>query len=112
MIRILTKQQRRPKRVIRMRMKIHGTAAIPRLSFHRTNTALYAQLIDDDKHRTLYTAKNKGTNKLIAKKLSQTIIDYAKKHAVKQLLFDRSGNKYHGVVQEFADTIRQGGIRI
>lgn len=105
-----TIKQRKPKRVVRIRKKMIGTKDRPRLSFFRSNTSVYAQLIDDEKARTVFTIKKAGKNKISGKELAEKTLEKLRSLHIKTVVFDRSGNKYHGVVETFVDAIRKGGI--
>jgi len=105
---------------MRVRKKIHGTASKPRLSVVKTNKHIYAQLIDDDKGITLGSAstvsKNFKTtefnkkNKVSAKKIGEAIGALAKDLKVKELVFDRGAHKYHGILAELANSVREQGL--
>ncbi|OGG09328.1 hypothetical protein A2154_03270 [Candidatus Gottesmanbacteria bacterium RBG_16_43_7] len=108
----LTKRQLQSKRKKRVRARISGTKDRPRLSISKTNYALYAQLIDDTKHAVFCGFTVKGKNITAAKKLGDVIIKETLKRKIKSVVFDRSANRYHGVVKQIADTIRAGGIKL
>jgi len=71
---------------------------------------LYGQLIDDEKQITIGSVKTGGTNTASGSALGTSIIDLCRKKKIKQLIFDRGGYKYHGVIKQVADTVREGGI--
>ena len=96
----------RLKRKKRIRAKIIGTAARPRLSIFRSNKYFYSQLIDDLKGHTL--AESHGVDVL---KVAKEISEKAKKAKVSEVVFDRSGYRYHGKVQKFSDAAREGGLK-
>ena len=107
----------RQRRHIRVRKKISGTSDRPRLCIYRSNTNLYAQLIDDVKAVTLVSAstldkevKEKHANKVAAKELGTLIAKRAADKKIKEVVFDRSGYIYHGVVKEFAEAARAAGL--
>lgn len=107
----------RQRRHIRVRKKISGTSDRPRLCIYRSNTNLYAQLIDDVKAVTLVSAstlekevKEKHANKVAAKELGTLIAKRASEKKIKEVVFDRSGYIYHGVVKEFAEAARAAGL--
>jgi len=110
MIEIKTIKQRRPKRVVRMRIKILGTKDRPRLSFFRSNTTVYAQVVDTSIGKTLTTIKITGKNTAAVKLLAEKTLKKLQELHVATVVFDRSGNKYHGVVKTFVEAIREGGI--
>ena len=107
-------RERRHKRV---RTKISGTAECPRLCVFRSNTNVYAQIIDDTKGVTLVQAstldkevKTKHSNKEAAKEVGALIAKRAIEKNIKEVVFDRGGYVYHGVVKELADAAREGGL--
>jgi large subunit ribosomal protein L18 len=74
--------------------------------------SLYGQLIDDEKRMTIGLAKQKGTNSTSGSALGISIVALCRKKGIKRLVFDRGGYKYHGVIKQIADTVREGGIII
>ncbi|KKR78486.1 MAG: 50S ribosomal protein L18 [Microgenomates group bacterium GW2011_GWB1_40_9] len=100
------------KRVARIRAKVRGSESRPRLSVFRSNTALTVQIIDDVAKKTQFTFRGKGKNSIAAKIIGEKVVEFAKVHRIKTLVFDRGGYKYHGVIKTIADSIRQGGITI
>ena len=108
----------RKRRHIRVRRKVNGTAECPRLCMYRSNTAIYAQIIDDEKGITLVSAstvdkevKTKHSNKEAAKEVGTLIATRAKAKKITSVVFDRSGYQYHGVVKELAEAAREGGLK-
>lgn len=98
----------------RLRAKIAGTATRPRLSVFRSNTAIYAQLIDDVAEKTLATVdsrKEKGTGVERAKVVGAAIAKKASALSITEVVFDRGGNKYQGSVAALADAAREGGLK-
>lgn len=98
----------------RIRARIIGSAARPRLSVFRSLTRLSVQLIDDAAGKTLASgstteAKAKLT-KEGAKKLGTLIAKKAKDAGITTVVFDRNGYKYHGRIKELADAAREGGL--
>ncbi len=107
----------RDRRHIRVRRKISGTPECPRLCMYRSNTNIYAQIIDDVNGNTLVSAstmdkevKTKHANKEAAKEVGALIAKRAKDKKIVDVVFDRSGYRYHGVVKELAESARQGGL--
>ena len=107
----------RTRRHIRVRRKVSGTADCPRLCMFRSNSGIYAQIIDDTKGVTLLAAstldkevKTKHSNKEAAKEVGALIAKRAKDKKITDVVFDRSGYIYHGVVKELADAAREGGL--
>lgn len=108
----------RQRRHARTRKALAGTAERPRLSVFRSNTHLYAQLIDDVAGRTLAAASTldkdlRGTrgNKEGAAKVGEAIAARAKSAGISEVVFDRGGFKYHGVVRELAEKARENGLK-
>lgn len=105
-------------RAKRVRAKITGTEAIPRLSVFRSNVAISAQLIDDIHAKTLVgiTEKQmkdiKGTKKEKARTLGMHLAKIAKEKKIDKAVFDRGRYRYHGRIKAFAEGAREGGLRI
>jgi large subunit ribosomal protein L18 len=111
-----TKRQARVRRHSRVRKKIRGEAARPRLAVYRSNRHIYAQLIDDRAAVTVVAASDaevSGDNPLErAKAVGQLIATRAKDAGVERVVFDRGGRLYHGRVAAVADGAREGGLQI
>ena len=112
------KNTARLKRHARVRKKISGTAARPRLNVFRSTTHIYAQLIDDVAGVTLASASSMekgfegfGGNKEAAKKVGMAIARKAQEKGISEIVFDRSGYIYHGRVKELAEGAREGGLK-
>ena len=115
---MITKTNRKMERVrrhARVRTKISGTAERPRLCVYRSNTNLYVQVIDDVAGNTLVSAstldkevKTKYANKEAAKEVGALIAKRALEKNIKDVVFDRGGYIYHGVVKELAEAARNG----
>ena len=112
-----TKAQRlhRHKRV---RGKVSGTPERPRLNVFRSETNIYAQIIDDTKGITLVSASSlekdfecDGTKTDAAKKVGQVIAERAKAKGIELVVFDRGGYLYHGRVKALAEGAREGGLQ-
>ncbi len=106
---------RRIRRAGRVRSRIHGTAAIPRVSVFRSHQYLWAQVIDDDAKKTLFSVttrnlKTKGTKTETASEIGRTIAELCKKAGIQAVVFDRGGARYHGRVKAFAEAARKGGL--
>ncbi|HEX8832749.1 MAG TPA: 50S ribosomal protein L18 [Abditibacteriaceae bacterium] len=111
----------RIRRHMRLRQKVKGTAARPRLCVNRTLRHIHAQLIDDVAGITLVAATTlqsevgaqvsggKGSREA-AKVVGLTIAQRAKEKGIDAAVFDRNGNQYHGAIKEFADAAREGGL--
>jgi large subunit ribosomal protein L18 len=100
-----------------IRKKISGTGAKPRLSVFRSNTGIYAQLIDDLTGKTLASASakelksEKGTKTDISKKVGIAIAEKAKAAGIADVVFDRGGFLYHGRIKALAEGAREGGLK-
>ena len=115
---VLTKENRRLKRRRRVRAKISGTAARPRISVFRSNRGLSAQLIDDVSGRTLaavhwFEPGLQGASKAErATRAGQLLAERAKAAGISEAVFDRGGYRYHGHVKAFAEAIREADITV
>lgn len=107
---------RRRVRAFRVRRRVRGTAARPRLTVHRTLKHLWLQLIDDDAGKTLCASSTKalgigsGGNVAAAKKVGEDLGKKAAALGVKAACFDRGPYKYHGRVKAVADAVRAAGL--
>ena len=110
-----TKSDLRQARIRRVRAKIRGTTARPRMSVHRSLKTLRVQLIDDTAGKTIAAASTiEAKAKLTkegAKKLGELIAKKAKDAKVTAVVFDRGSYKYHGRIKELADAARAGGLQ-
>lgn len=109
------RQDKRKIRHRRVRSKVIGTATRPRLSVFKSNKFVYAQVIDDEKANTIVSADskkmNKGTMTEKAAKVGEEIAKVAKDKKVSEVVFDRGGYLYTGVVKSLADGARKGGLK-
>ena len=110
--------KQRLRRHKRVRAKISGTAARPRLNVFRSNANIYAQIIDDENGVTLLSASTLdkdfdgyGGNKEAAKAVGTMIAKKAAEKGITEVVFDRGGYVYHGRVKELADAAREGGLK-
>ena len=117
MVKKTDRKMERARRHLRVRRKISGTAERPRLCVYRSNTNLYVQIIDDVAGNTLVSAstldkevKTKYANKEAAKEVGALIAKRALEKNIKDVVFDRGGYMYHGVVKELAEAARSGGL--
>lgn len=97
----------------RIRARVTGTAKRPRLAVFRSNTALYAQLINDESATTITAADTrggKGTPSEQATALGKTIATAAKAAGVETVVFDRGGFLFAGAIKAFADSARAEGL--
>jgi len=115
---VVTKQDRRLKRRRRVRAKISGTPARPRVSVFRSNRGICAQLVDDTSGRTLaavnwYEPELRSLGKAERGTRAGTLLaERAKSAGVSEALFDRGGYRYHGHVQAFAEAMREAGLTV
>jgi large subunit ribosomal protein L18 len=113
---VLSKRQSRLRRRRRVRARITGTAARPRLSVYRSNRGVFAQLIDDGKGHTVAAVNwiepelRKLTASEQAKRAGELLAERAKKAGVETCVFDRGGYQYHGRVKALAEGAREGGL--
>ena len=112
---MISKTQRRNKIKARIRGKINGTAARPRLCVFRSNKQIYAQLIDDVAATTLVSASSKGitegTKSEIAAKVGEAVAKKAIEKGIETVVFDRNGFLFHGRIKSLADGARKGGLK-
>jgi large subunit ribosomal protein L18 len=114
----LSKPAARRRRHIRVRKKVRGDAARPRLAVFRSNKHIYAQLIDDVEGRTLASAstaeKERGSDATgsvaAAKSVGERLGERAKSAGVTRVVFDRGGFKFHGRVAAVAEGARGAGL--
>jgi large subunit ribosomal protein L18 len=111
------KRNARVRRHRRVRKKVQGSAARPRLAVFRSNKHISAQVIDDTTGRTLASAssleadlRTSGGNIEGAKKVGELLASRAKDAGVTQVVFDRGGFRYHGRVASLADAARTAGL--
>lgn len=111
------------QRKLRVRSKIKGTTARPRLSFFRSNQHIYLQLIDDETGRTLLTCSDAKKTAAKAKKITGTKTESAqavakdlvaalKERKIKAVVIDRGPYKYHGRVKAAVEVIREAGVEV
>ncbi|GAA4348525.1 50S ribosomal protein L18 [Angustibacter luteus] len=110
----------RGRRHLRVRKKISGTAARPRLVVSRSTRHVFVQVVDDTQGVTLASASTMepdvraldGDKTAKARKVGELLADRAKSAGVESVVFDRAGNKYHGRVAAIADGAREGGLAL
>ena len=117
---MVSKTDRKFERAIRharVRNKVSGTAERPRLCVYRSNSNIYAQIIDDVAGNTLVSAstldkevKTKKSNIEAAKEVGTLIAKRATAKKITNVVYDRSGYIYHGIVKELAEAAREGGL--
>ncbi len=104
------------RRAARVRAKIDGSAERPRLSVHRTNRFISAQLIDDEKGVTLAAVSSRAVAEKAGKTkgataVGEAIAKKAKELGITKVVFDRSSFRYHGRVKQLADAAREAGLQ-
>lgn len=117
---MIGKVNRKAERTIRqkrVRNKVQGTSARPRLCVYKSLNNIYAQVIDDEKQATLCSAstldkevKTKASNVEAATEVGKLIAERAKKANINTVVFDRNGYLYHGKVKALADAAREAGL--
>jgi len=115
----LNKKQRRERIKLKIRKTVNGTSTTPRLTVFRSNTGIYAQLIDDLAGKTLHAAgtddtsiKSVKANKVEqAKLVGKLIAEKATSAGINSIVFDRSGYLYHGRIKSLADGAREAGLK-
>ena len=108
----------RSRRHLRVRKKVSGTAARPRLVVTRSTRHIAAQLVDDTNSRTLAAASSlddtvrseAGDKKARAAAVGKLVAERAKAAGIDAVVFDRGGNRYHGRIAALADAAREGGL--
>ncbi len=104
----------------RIRKKVLGTSARPRLNVYRSLNHIYVQLVDDLKGQTVVSAstaegkksdRRTGGNVAAAKAIGKAIAERAKAKGIEKVVFDRGGYLYHGRIKALADAAREGGLQ-
>lgn len=108
------------RRHSRVRRKVSGTAERPRLAVFRSNHHIYAQAIDDTQHHTLVSAStldpslkedlDGGSNCEASSQVGKLVAERLLEKGIKQVVFDRGGNLYHGRIKALADAAREAGL--
>jgi len=116
-----TKEEIRTRLHSRIRKKVAGTPKRPRLAVFRSQSHIYAQVIDDGTGRTVCSASSldetlkkdakRGANIASAKAVGSLIATRAKEKGVELVVFDRGGFQYHGRIKALADAAREGGLK-
>ncbi|MBR6880695.1 MAG: 50S ribosomal protein L18 [Clostridiales bacterium] len=120
MINKVDKNEIRKRKHLRVRKKIAGTAECPRLCVFRSNSHIYAQVIDDTKGVTLVSASSldkdirssasNGSNKEAAAQVGKLVAERALEKEIKEVVFDRGGYLYHGRIAALAEAAREAGL--
>ncbi|PID86492.1 50S ribosomal protein L18 [Candidatus Gracilibacteria bacterium] len=112
---MLDKIKKRLRRKAKIKARIVGTSARPRLAVYRSNASIYAQIIDDVTGKTLCSSSDlkikKGTKSEKAKEVGVDLAKKAKDLKITDVVFDRGGFIYHGRVKALADSAREGGLK-
>lgn len=116
MVNKVARNEVRLARHARVRNKISGTATTPRLNVFKSNSNIFAQIIDDEKGVTLVSAssldmKLNDSNIENAKKVGTEIAKRALEKGITEVVFDRGGYQYHGKVESLADAAREAGLK-
>ncbi|WBL17748.1 MULTISPECIES: 50S ribosomal protein L18 [Citricoccus] len=114
------KNASRSRRHLRVRKRITGTAARPRLVVNRSSRHMFVQVVDDTKGITLASASTmeadvralEGDKSAKSRKVGELVAERAKAAGVSAVVFDRGGNKYHGRVAAVAEGAREGGLEL
>lgn len=116
MLKKIDKNAKRQIRHLRIRNTVSGTPTRPRLNVFRSNTNIYAQIIDDTTGTTLVSASSlqmklkNGGNIEAAKQVGSAVAEAAKKANITSVVFDRGGYLYHGRVKALAEAAREAGL--
>jgi len=108
---IKTKRDFRIRRHLRVRNKVQGTAARPRMAIFRSNKQIQVQFIDDDARITLAGASTAGKNAEAAKALGAKAAELAKGKGIETVVFDRGGFAYGANLKALADSAREAGLK-
>jgi large subunit ribosomal protein L18 len=115
---VSSRKEKRRKIHQRIRRKLGGTSARPRLSVAFSNQHVYAQIVDDEEQKTLIaastiekSAERKGASVSAATKVGEVLALRAKEKNISEVVFDRGGFAYHGKVKALADAARAGGLK-
>jgi len=113
---VATRPARRLRRRRRVRAKIYGTAARPRISVFRSNRGISAQLVDDERGHTIAAvnwteADLRSLSRADqARRVGELVAERAREAGVERAVFDRGGYRYHGLVKTLAEAAREGGL--
>ena len=115
----LNKKERRQRIKLKIRKTVNGTATTPRLSVFRSNSGIFAQLVDDLAGKTILAAgsddktiEGSKANKVDqAKAVGKLIAEKATTAGISTVVFDRNGNLYHGRIKSLAEGAREAGLK-
>lgn len=112
-------QRKRLRRKLSIRKQINGSADRPRVCVTKSNKNLFVQVVNDEEGKTLFSVQTFGkkavdakANKDGAKAVGAQVAEQLKGSNISKVVFDRSGNQYHGVIAALADSIRENGIQV
>lgn len=111
-------QQQTRRRTLRVRNHLRAVSSLPRVSVFRSLKQMYAQLIDDEAHKTLVSFSSMdlkaktGDKKAIAKAVGIELAKKAKSAGIEAVCFDRGSYRFHGRVQALYDGLREGGLKV
>ncbi len=118
---VLDKREKLQRRHLRVRQRVFGTPAQPRLSVYRSKANMYAQIIDDTAGRTLAAASSldpelrkglkSGSTTEAARAVGKLLASRAKAKNIVAVVFDRGGRLYHGRIKALAEASREGGLK-
>ncbi|HEV7172428.1 50S ribosomal protein L18 [Pedococcus sp.] len=114
------KSAARGRRHLRLRKKVAGTTARPRLVVSRSSRHVFVQIVDDTVGKTVASASTmeadlrsfEGDKTAKARKVGELLAERAKSAGVEAVVFDRGGNKYHGRIAAIAEGAREGGLSL
>ena len=116
------KEDSRLNRKARIRKKVSGTPARPRMTIYKSLKHIYAQVIDDAKGHTVAAASSMekdlrstlktGADKAAATAVGKLLAERARKAGIDKVVFDRGGYRYHGRIKALADGAREGGLNL
>lgn len=106
----------RKSRIYRVRKSVRGSSQKPRLTVFKSNKHLFAQVIDDEARKTLFSVgtygkKNEKKSLSVAVSLGAELAKEAKKKKIEKVVFDRGRYKYHGLIAKLADSARENGLQ-
>jgi len=111
--------RKRMRRKLAIRKLVNGSSDRPRVCITKSNKNLFVQVVNDEDSKTLFSVQTFGKNAVAAKAnkegakvVGTKIAEQLKGQNISKVVFDRSGNKYHGVVAAVAESIRENGIQV
>lgn len=116
---LIKRNERRERRVWRVRKKVRGNADRPRLCVYKTNQHISAQIIDDENQKTIISAgtqhkdfgKQGRKSKESARQVGKLLAERAKQKSISAVIFDRGRYKFHGIIAELAAGAREAGLQ-